>query len=148
MALKKTSKHKRKIHKRKTIRRRRGGVNNNNENNFEERANILFGMTQFIIESIDGLRQENPNIDEDFFVNSIRALEPEADIIDAHFGNHEMEDMLNWRIEQIMEAFDLVVNNNQTIVANMNMNNVNINSNANSVISVYNAKNGKKLKMK
>jgi predicted lipid-binding transport protein (Tim44 family) len=149
----KTQKKSKKYVKRKTqYRRRRGGVNNNNEESFEARADNLIGITQFIIESIDQMREEDPNIDEEFFVNEIRAFEPEADAIDAHFGNHEMEDMLNLRIEQVMEAFDLIVhnnnNNNQTIVANMNMNNSHMNSNTNSVISVYNAKNGKKLKRK
>lgn len=140
---------KRKLYiKRKTIRRRKGGVNNN-EMNFEDRANALFGMTQFIIESIEQMRQEQPDIDEDFFINSIRALEPEADAIDAHFGNHEMEDMLNWRIEQIMEAFGLVVhnnNNNNTIITapvyryknnRNNRNNRNINNSNNESMSVY-----------
>lgn len=103
--------------KRQIIRRRKGGVNNNNDEFIERRANLINTM-QDIVNSIEE-RVQAGNVDEMTFVDEIRAFEPEADIIDNHFGNNDMEDMLNATIQEVMESFGLINpffnNNNNTI---------------------------------
>lgn len=100
--------------KRLGIRRKKGGVNNDE---FIERRDNLINTLQDIMDSIDE-RVQAGNVDEMTFVDEIRAFEAEADIIDNHFGNHDMEDMLNQRIEDVMIIFGLINpnnNNNNTI---------------------------------
>lgn len=110
--------------KRLSIRRRKGGVNNNNE--FIKRRTNLINDIQNIMNSIEG-RIGTANVDEMTFVDEIRDFEPKADIIDAHFGNNDMEDMLNQDIEGVMIIFGLIHQNNNTILGNNN-----------NVITVYN----------
>ena len=138
MRLRKTRRHnKRKtIRRKKTIRRRRGGVNNQENINmlnaeFDNRRGNLINTIQDIIDRAEQER-EQPNVDVLDFVAEIRAFEQEADMIDAHFGNHDMENMLNQRIEDIMNIFGLINpnvnnhNNNETItLPNYNRNNNN-----------------------
>lgn len=108
-------------HRRKTIRHRKGGRLNNN-NNFEDRRDNLINTLQDIMDRAEQ-GQEQPNVDEMTFIDEIRAYENEADAIDAHFDNHDMQDMLNQRIEDVMHIFGLVNPN-----GNMNINNNNANT--------------------
>jgi hypothetical protein len=120
------------------IRRRKGGVNNN-DNEFIERRAVLINTIRDIMDSIEERVQAGN--DEMTFVDEIRAFEPEADLIDNHFGNNDMEDMLNGIIQEVMVIFGLVNpffnnnnnNNNNTIsivsarrIPNSNMSNNNM----------------------
>jgi hypothetical protein len=140
MRLRKTRRHnKRKtIRRRKTAHRRRGGVNNNNNNAqfqlelvamIDRRDGLINDLQDIIDRAIESQGQNNVN--EMTFVDEIRAFEPEADMIDNFFNNHEIENMLNQRIEDIMNIFGLINlnnNNNETItLPNYNRNNNNNN---------------------
>ena len=86
----------------------------------------MINTLQDIIDRADAASM-NGTADEMVFIDEIRAFEPEADLIDAHYGNHDMEDMLNQRMNDVMMFFGLVgINNNNnntaTIVSNVNMN--------------------------
>jgi hypothetical protein len=116
----------RRIHKRRTIRHRKGGRLNqpNNNNAFDDRRSNLINALQDIIDQAEQASQQQ-NVDAMTFVNEIRAYENEADAIDAHYNNNDMEDMLNQRIEDVMHIFGLINQN-----GNMNVNN---NNNANTI---------------
>jgi hypothetical protein len=142
----------RRINKRKTIKRKKGGVS------FEtRRTTLLDTINQILIELHDNIEANGANnINEENFVDRIREFEPEADEIDAHFGNHQMEDRLNEVIEEVMGALNLINpnfnnnnnNNNSTVYIpsrrrhSMNNNNRNSNgNNSNSNISMMNESN-------
>jgi hypothetical protein len=128
----------RRIHRHRTVRRKKGGRLNqqnnqriNNNGDFDDRRGDLINTLQDIMDRAEQGR-EQPNVNEMTFVDEIRTYEAEADAIDAHFSNHDMEDMLNQRIEDIMHIFGLVNNhnNNETITLpnhNRNRNNNNLN---------------------
>ncbi len=126
MKYRKTVKNKSKS-KRRTYRSKKGGVNN-----FIQRRNNLRREIQSIINRARVIFHTNINADEMIFVNEIRLFEPEADLIDAHFHNHNMEDMLNRAIEEIMGIFGLIINNDRTIDSNIES----IHSNPNSQLSI------------
>ena len=119
--------------RRRTIRRRKGGRNNQHNNEFDDRrANLINALQDIIDRAEQAQGQQNAN--EMTFVDEIRAFEPEADEIDNYFGNNDMEEMLNQRIEDIMIIFGLANpngninnrNNNETItLPNYNHNNNN-----------------------
>ena len=106
--------YKKKHSQRKTRRKcrtlgKKGGVNNNNNNEFIERRNILINNLRDIFINIE-INIESDN--EMIFIDEIRSFENEADSIDAHFGNNNMENILNQRIEDVMEIFNLINYNN------------------------------------
>lgn len=127
-----------------TRRHKRGGSNNVNTNDeFEERRINLINNLQNIIDSIEPRMRAQPLINITLFINEIREFEREADDIDHYFGNNDMEEMLNQRIEDIMAmwGYDMNINNNNnnnnntlTIISNRRINN---NKNNNNDMSVY-----------
>lgn len=129
----------RRINKRKTIRRRKGGSNNNVNYNVQFQARRIRLMTnlQEVLEEMEGEINAGTNeINETTFVDRIREFEPEADEIDHYFGNHEMEELLNQTIDDIMERLGML--NNQVL------NNNNNNNNTLSINSAYQINNNNK----
>jgi hypothetical protein len=149
----------RRKNQRKVTRRRKGGVNNGNLNNeFEDRRGDLVNQSQDIIDELQNeIRSILQQINETNYIDRLQNLLDEAEEIDQHFGGHEMEDMINQRLQDIHHILGLYNpnpqpmaqpmipnnnNNNSTVTLGNNMN-MNMNNNNNkSVISVYRA--GKK----
>ncbi len=125
-----SKKKSRNTNKHKTY-RRRGGVSFD-----ERRTQLLDSINMIMIELYDQIQHNNVNnINDEDFINRIRALEAEADAIDANFGNHEMEDRLNEAIDEIVHVLYFVnENNNYTVtlsrngsyMSNTNMNNISV----------------------
>jgi hypothetical protein len=114
-----TKQYKKSIKKHRVLKRRtqrkRGG---NTVNNFVARRSTLIDTIRLIVLRNLMIIQNDPTINEEIFVNEIRAFESEADAIDGHFRNHNMEDMLNNAINVLLHAMNERQNNNSTITNN------------------------------
>ena len=149
---------------RRVTRRRKGGVNNGNLNNqFEDRRGELVNQSQNILDDLQNeIRNILQQIDIMIYVNRLQDLLDEAEQIDQHFGGHDMEDMINQRLQDVHQMLNLhnpnpehmMLNNNNNTAStvtirkgNNNMNNNNNNNNNNqNMLSVYGGKKNTKLR--
>lgn len=96
-----------------TIRRKKGGLNEYAIRRINLRNQIRHIMN--IINDRDVLNNTNAIN----YINELRGLKEEADILDAMFNNNEMQDMIDESIYRIRILFGLANNNNnnnQTVI--------------------------------
>lgn len=151
---KQTRRLKHKRQKRHTRKRRIGGLNINNQ--FDDRRGDLINTLQDLIDNLqERINNGEEDIDEMEYIDQLQGhLMDEAVIIDTHYGNHDMEDIVNQRMQDVREILGLfnpegnmnIENNASTIIFNnrTNRNNNTNNNNTNNAISIYNNNNNRK----
>ena len=95
-------------------------IGNASGNFFDQRKNNLKVTLYSLGDLFTRMVEEYNTItfDVNSMFNIVQALNPVADEIDAYYGDHEMEDLVNEIIGDINEAFP---NNNETVVMGQNL---------------------------
>jgi hypothetical protein len=125
---------------RRKINKKRGG-----NTSFEEKRALLIGNLQNYLDNLQERINGGEDLDEEDVSEEINSYMNEADEIDTHFGNHEMEDLINDTLDQAMEILNMIQTNNMNEIMNiLSINGNNQNNNQNNSNTIINNNNNNK----